>query len=183
MKYLKIISLALILMLFSSCISTDDKNIHEFIKLLNTTEYLDLNYEDFALTKNDELIYSYMTQEKSLLSLYSTSTGAITRCSVSSEKNTEDFLKLCIATITAFTNESVDECESAIDRSFAVGKSEISNSVLLTIKNDVGITFIVCHNTDDILSNQKPTLKRHIDEKDISRPTIGENEKLTTKPY
>ena len=183
MKYIKSIGIVIMLVFLTSCMSTDQKNIHELIKSVNESDNMSLKFEDFTLTQGEELTYSYLTDGNSLISLYSSSTGDIIRCSVTGEKKNEEFLTTCKAIVSAFTGEPEEDSETAIRRAIAAGRSEFYRYVLLCVKSDAGISIIACHSGDEFLTNQSPTLKRHIDNDDISRPTIGKDDKTTLTIY
>lgn len=183
MKKIIVISVLAFLFTFCSCTAQTQTDINEFLKILGTGNVLSAESADFRITKSDNnrYRYSYAVDDNTMLCLYSGKDGVIVQCTVTSLVRNSDFQSLCTEVTRAFTGLGSSESAKLVKSAF-VSPVEQDDFKLLLIDSKVGYTFLINHISDELNTNEHPTLKRHINKEDISRPTIG-TEETTIKHY
>ncbi len=168
-KFKLIISLLLIISL-TACVGQRQLNINEFLKKYNLLSGEVLNAEMFAVSGNEEFVYSLL-HGQSLLCLYCTENGEIIQCTVTAREATPEFERLCINIISTFTDLNADEALNYYKTCGVMGKYSL-------VLNDYGIgkTMILNEKENPLNTNNYPTLKKPIDEEDIARPTLSDND-------
>ena len=105
----------------------------------------------------------------------------IVQCTVTSLVRNSDFQSLCSEVTRAFTGLGSSESAKLVKSAF-VSPVEHDDFKLMLIDSKAGYTFLINHISDELNTNEYPTLKRYINKEDISRPTIGTDE-TTLKHY
>lgn len=184
MKHLKLALIPILILMLTSCVSNDEKNIHEFIKLINSQGQAELTAEDFKITKDNGLQYSYMADENTLITLYSDESGGIFQCSVTSDGKSNLNRQWYTTLTKCLSGLSEAECENAIEAAQSSGQSTLG-IYLITYRNyKIGNTLIINRKDAVLNTNNEPTLKDHIENDDISRPTLSDNDiTATTTAY
>ena len=182
MKFLKSLCLIICLVMLCSCVSQREMNIGEFIKKVNSEAEILPSSDTFDVYRDGELYrYSKLLNEHLLLCIYSDTDGTAARITLTSEKPDRQYADLRPVLLSAFTGKTADECKKIISE--AENAVNISKDIytIAIIKVGEAETFLISYSDDIINANGCPTLKRHINEKDISRPTIGTQKALTEK--
>lgn len=176
MKIFKMVSVLLVLTVLSSCVKSEEKDINEFLKIYNKN----LSSESFSITYDeDRYKYSYLAEKDLLICIYTDKDGVVVQCTVTSSKPQKSFYDACKSVARAFTGQTSDECSSLIETVKSEKKIQKNGNNLVLSDFNIGTVFLINKATDELNTNSNPTLKKHIDKKDISRPTLGKDE--TTK--
>lgn len=173
-----IIPLCLFLLLtLSACRPQSGADVNEFLKILGTGNIISAEAESFRITKESERYrYSYAVNDSTMLCLYADKDGVIVQCTVTSFIKNSEYFNICAEITRTFTGRTADESRKLVKSAF--DSPVVSDGYKLAlIDSQAGFTFLVNHESDELNTNEYPTLKRHIDEKDISRPTAGRTEK------
>lgn len=183
MKKILAVSILIAALTLCSCTAQKETNINEFLKTLDMGNVLSAEESDFRITKSNEdrYRYSYAINNKTMLCLYSGTDGIIIQCTVTSLVNNSYFQSLCSEITRCFTGLNETESKKLVNSAFD-SPVEINGFKLLLIDSQVGYTFLINHISDEINTNEHPTLKKHIEKEDVSRPTIG-TEETTIKHY
>lgn len=170
MKKLRFIIPFVLIILLTSCIEQREADIGIFTDCLNSKGCLCIDTDSYKITsENGRYRYSYMPDSNTLLCVYTDNNGIVVQCSLTVLKADENFRKMCICLSDAFMYES---SEKAVGKAFRNGSADIDGYRLALIDSSVGQTFLINHSDDEINTNENPTLKKHIDEKDVSRPIL-----------
>lgn len=171
MKPVKIITSFLIIIALTGCVGQQEKNIDEFLKKFNLIGNETLTSSMFDVTEsNDYYIYSLL-HSQNLICIYSGKDGVVLQCTVTSKSPTDSsFDELCINITACFTD--YDKQKSA---DFYKNGGDCDRYHLFINDYGIGKTMILNLKSNEINSNDYPTLKRPVDEKDIARPTLNES--------
>ena len=162
-KLIKIsVTVFMITLILSSCQSESKKDINELIKTLNSSYSYKFNINDFFAEENENIIYHYMTDKNSLLSLYSNKRGEIIQCTLSSfDQKNENNYKLITDIGNIMTEESKKTFETMLKNALETGKYSQNGWTVIFITNDLGATYIINQTTDNLNHNSLPTMKNH----------------------
>lgn len=150
----------MIVFIFSSCHSESKKNINELINDLNSSYGYKLNIDNFFTEEKESIVYHYMADKNSLLSLYSNKNGEIIQCTLSSfdQKNKKNY-ELLTDIGTILTNESKETFETILRNSAKTGKYSQNGWTAIYINNNIGSTYIINRTTDELNHNGLPIIK------------------------
>lgn len=179
MKNLVCVLCVVLFLSLCACTPQNETDINEFLKILETGNIVSASAEDFRITKDSERYrYSYVVNDKMMLCLYSDKNGVIIQCTVTSLVKDAEFSSACSEITRTFTGKSSKKSKELVKSAFYA--PIISDGYkLVLIDSQTGFTFIINHESDELNTNEYPTLKRHIDEEDISRPTVSQTELST----
>lgn len=174
MKLMRIAAVFAAMLTLSACVSQKEADINIFTERLNSTEKFSLNADCYRIvSENGRYKYSQMIDDNTLLCVYADSGGIVVQCTLTVLKSDSVFRKRCIAVIQSFLLNDEGSCSKLAESAFTNG-SAISDGYKLTlIDSKVGTTFLVNRSDDELNTNESPTLKKHIDKNDITRPTLG----------
>lgn len=161
-KIVSIITIAIFLVFLPSCKAETEKDIHELINTLNSTYNYSFEYDDFTIEKRENIIYHIMTDNGSLLSLYSNKEKEIIQCTVSSFNinNTEN-LKIITEIGTILCNQNASTIKNMLDTAKAKTRCQQNGWNIAIIQNESFTTYIINRANDTLNNNQLPTLKRN----------------------
>lgn len=172
MKPFKIIASLFIIISLTGCVGQQEINIDEFLKKYNLVSNEALDSSMFNIFEDGNYIYS-MIHDQNLICIYSDENGNIVQCTVTSKSPTNaNFDKLCIDIICAFTDFDKEKSSEFYK---CGGTSE--RYKLFINDYEIGKTMILNFKTNEINNNNYPTLKRYVNEDDIARPTLTNNDK------
>lgn len=169
MKCFKILSVILALFLLSSCVSKSEKDINELLK--NFEE--EISAADFRVTYEDERYKYSALLNNSLMCVYADKNGISVQITVSTEKPDNSFSVLCRNSICSFTGFSQSESNRLFTQLQKDKRIKKGKYNLVLSEFDFGTVFIINLRDDKLNTNEHPTLKRPVEEEDISRPTMG----------
>ena len=141
----------------TACQSYSDMDIYELIDALNNEYSYSFESDDFIIEKKESIIHHVMTDNNSLLSIYSNKKGTIIQCTLSSFNTNNSDLFAYISKILIKCDKK--QIDSAIKSAVEYGSYEQNGWKITIIKNDLGITYILNHTNAEINNNLKPTLK------------------------
>lgn len=174
MKYISLLCVFLCTVFLCSCTVQREMNTEEFIKKVNAGEEILPPAESFKAYRDGEYLrYSRVMEKHLMLNLYSQSDGKIQRITLVTDKPDEEYRKLRPLLLSAFTDKSVNECKKLIAEAEKSVNIFFDIYCISVINCDIGETFLISRSADEINTNEYPTLKKHIDDRDISRPTAG----------
>ncbi len=151
----------IILLIFSSCNSYSETNIHELIKKINSDYGYNLSINDFQIEKKDRIIYHKITDDKSILSLYCNKNNEIIQCTLSCFDINSDVQFNLFSTIgSTLTNINIDNLKKVLDKAEVSKQINQNGWCISVIKNSLCITYVINHESAKINNNQKSTLKR-----------------------
>lgn len=145
----------------TACHSDCEMNVYELIDVLNTEYNYTFNIEDFLVEKKESIIYHTMTDNNTLLSLYSTKNETIIQCTLSSFNTNNLNLFRTISKILIKCDEKT--ILTTIRNAQQNGSCEQNGWKITIIENDIGSTYILNHVNAEINNSAKPTLKNKID--------------------
>ena len=171
MKPLKVLTAILAVIMLTGCVAQKQLDIYEILKKYNAVSGEKLDSEMFTVTLDEDYKYSYV-KNGILLCFYCGTDGVINQCTVTAKNNEKaEFESVCRSIIMCFTDYTEEKSIEFLK------EHEISDSFnLIIVENELGKTMILNKTTNELNSNEYPTLKRTVDEKSISRPTLGETQ-------
>lgn len=177
-NFLIAVSLTAILLL-SACTPQSECDVNEFLKALSTCSTISLSIDDLTAVRDGKLVRYSHCSDGILLCFYADSSGVIVRCTASALKRSQKLVSDFSAVCRTFTGIDSKKCLSLLESAEKNGRSFSDGYCLAAVDNQAGCTFILSHETDELNTNGYPTLKKHIRKEDISRPTIGKDEKTS----
>lgn len=169
-KLLLIIQFAVIILL-SSCTGQKEADIGIFTQRLNNSEAFGIEAEAYRITAEGERFkYSYLPDNNTLLCIYTDSDGIVVQCTLTVFKADSAFQKRCTALSDSLL---LTDCEKQVAAAFKNGSADYNGYKMTLIQSNIGQTFLINHTDDEINTNDSPTLKKHIEKDDITRPTLG----------
>ncbi len=173
MKLLRFAAVLAAVLMLSSCISQQDADINIFTERLNSDRTFSLSTDGYrTVSENERYRYSQMIDENTLLCVYTGHDGIVVQCTVTTLENDSIFRERCVAAAQSFMLSDTESAAKLTDSAFRKG-SVISDGYKLTlIDSEVGITFLINLSDDELNTNENPTLKKHIDKEDITRPVL-----------
>jgi hypothetical protein len=181
MKHLKIISILIIILTFTSCVSQKDDNISEFINKLNTQYGKNYSESDFIITENNRTTYSLMIDDNTLICLYADGNYIIIQATITTDSADYTTIQETVSEImSVLCNCSKEESDKISAQIKDTVKSEINGYRITYCNYNCGQTVIINRITDELNTNENPTLKDYINEDEISRPVLSESETENT---
>ncbi len=172
MKPIIFVCTILFILTLTACSSQSKIDINRYLDEIYFSDSSDLSIDDFLLTsKGDEYVYKAV-KNGALLSVFCNSKGEITQIVITTQKRSEFYDRLCIASIKAFAGSS--QAENEYKKAVATGEAYTGDFKVTFSDYQIGQTIIINQKSDEINTNNNPTLKRYINEKDISRPTLSQ---------
>lgn len=163
--------LCYILTTFNACYSTNNDDVNEIIGLLNSNNEYNLHISDFTVLKKDYYIYSKALNDNLLLVFYCDNNNEIVQCTVTTNSVPDTkYYSLCRDISQYISKSTVGNINDFIDKINNCQAEKINGWYTNTIKNNVGVTFIINRINNDINSNTFPAIKEPINADDISRP-------------
>jgi len=165
-----------------SCTFQKEEDINEFVNTLSSGEIQSVQAEDFRIKNDGERYrYSYVLKNNIMLCLYADRNGVIVQCTVTAISDNSEFALVCNEVTRTFTGKSIEESTALVKKAF---KNPLTSDgyKLTLIDSNVGLTYLINYESDEINTNEYPTLKKYIKKEDVTRPTIGE-ENSTPKTY
>ena len=147
-------------------------NIDEYIAKVNAESELLPSSDSFAIYRDGEKYrYTSVLSQHLMLSIVSGDDGEITEITLVTDRPDRQYSELRPVLLSSFTSKSTDECSKLI--SDAKDKVKLSFGIYNIAVIDCGgaETFLINFADDELNTNECPTLKRHVDKNDISRPT------------
>lgn len=174
MKLMRFAAVLAALLTLSSCVGQKEADINIFTERLNSDKAFSLSADGYRITsENERYRYSQMADGNTIICIYTERDGIVVQCTLTTVKNDSIFRNRCAAAVRSFLLNDKESCSKLTDSAFRNG-SVISDGYKLTvIDSEVGITFLINRSDDELNTNESPTLKKHIDKKDITRPTLG----------
>lgn len=176
MKCFKILPVILALLLLSSCVSKSEKDINELLKGFEG----EISAADFRVTREDERYKYSALFGNSLMCVYTDKNGIAVQITISTEKPDKSFSGLCRNLICSFAGFSQSESDRLFTQLQKDKRIEKGKYNLVLSEFDFGTVFIINLRDDELNTNEHPTLKRPVEEEDISRPTMGTENNTTT---
>ncbi len=180
-RFFAVILTIIVVFTLSGCNNESNSDINEFLKIFNTYGEYGLNSSDFTVIENEEnYVSSVLIDDEPLISLYADSNNEIVQCTVTTDKrNKEKYYKICKDVFSTLTGADEKDSDRTI-KSLKITQQEKYDGWLITeIVNEIGSTFIVNRENNELNTNTLPTLKDFIKKEDITRQTAV---KTTEKP-
>lgn len=178
MKYVKSLCIFLCLILLSSCVGQRELDVNEFIKKANASVEILPSAENFNIYREDKAYrHSAMINENMILNFYSLSDGKIQRITLTTDAPDKEYDKLCSVLLETMCDLTVQEAEKILSNAENSVNVKFGIYCIAIIKSDIGETFLISYADDEINSNNCPTLKKHINDEDVTRPTAAVEEK------
>lgn len=178
MKCFRLLSVLLILVSLCSCVGQREMDLNELVKKINADEILLPPAEEFSVYgENNEYRFSCMINSEMLLCVYSGNDGKIRQITLTGEKCGEACTKLRTELIKAFTDTDIQKSQKLLKKAVADGRYIYEIYNIAVIDCDIGETLLLNYAQDEINTNENPTLKRHVSEDDVSRPTAAAQNK------
>ncbi len=159
----KIISVAivpLLLIVLSSCKTESAKDINELIKTLNTEYGYTFTTKDFIIEKRENAVYHHITDNGSLLSLYSNKENEIIQCTLSSfDINNQENSELIINIGIILLKQEQKVIKSMLYTAEEKGKCVKDGWNIAIIKNKKFVTYLINRANSEINNNNLPTIK------------------------
>ena len=171
MKIFKTICVLLCLCMLCSCTEQREMNIEEYISKINAENEILPSAEKFTVYRNNEKYrYSAVLSQHLMLNIASGTDGEITEITLVTDRPDKRYSELRPVLLSAFTDKGIEECTQLI--SDAENKVKLSFGMYNIAVIDCGSaeTFLINYADDELNTNECPTLKRHVDQIDISRP-------------
>lgn len=161
-KIVSIITITIFLFSLSSCKSETEKDIHELIKGLNSIYNYSFEYDDFTIEKRENIIYHIMTDNGSLLSLYSNKEKEIIQCTLSGFNiNNSENLKIISEIGTILCNKNASTIKKMLDTAKTNVRCQLNGWNIAVIQNQNFTTYIINRVNSKLNNNQLPTLKNN----------------------
>lgn len=178
MRLIKFFSLILCLILLTSCTSNSKADVNILLSRFDES----LSFEAFKITyENNRYKYSSMIDSNTLLCIYTDKDGIAVQCTLTCEKESKGFNKSCIKLTEAFTCLNEGESKKLLNDAIKDGRADNGEYNLVFERNKLGTVFIINNSDDALTTNENPTLKRHVDEDEISRPTLATGQSSVNK--
>lgn len=173
MKLMRIAAVLAALILLTSCVSQSGQDINDFTESLNTLGSFILGTDAYRITAEDERHrYAQMPDDDTLICIYTGSDGYVVQCTLTALKDDKSFRQRCADIAEVFIGSNANKLT---EKAFSDGSAEGSDCKLTLIDSDIGKTFLINRYDDELNTNGSPTLKKHINPEDVTRPTLGEN--------
>lgn len=171
---IKLCAVALVLLLIlPSCAVEGGSSVSELLKAVNAEYGRAYSEDSFTLSRNTELVYSAVPEAGTMIRLYADDNFVVFRAVITTVKNLKYAETACAEFTSALSGEAYADCFRAVKSAEKDGSSPIGDRVLIFVDAAGSKTFISCKESDVINTSDKPTLKRYVDDEDVSRPTVG----------
>ncbi len=180
-----IILTSIFILLFCACENKSNYDLNEFLISFNKNGGYDFKAADFTVTKETDYIYSVLTDNNTLLTLYANDNNEIIQCTVTTNKNeNKNYYKLCNEVLRTITKSSSEDSQKNINKVRTLKKAEYNGWLLTEIKSEIGTVFLINRQTNELNTNNLPTLKEDIEKNEITRQTaVKVTENNTSTEY
>ncbi|MBQ7549417.1 MAG: hypothetical protein IJT03_06910 [Clostridia bacterium] len=174
MRYLKIITVLAALLTLASCAVEGGSSVSELLEAVNDEYGRAYSEDSFTLSRSTELVYSAVPEAGTMIRLYADTNYVVFRAVITTVKNLKYAETACAEFTSALTGEAYADSVKAVKTAEKDGSSPIGDRIIIFVDVAGSKTFIICGESDVINTSDKPTLKRFVDDEDVSRPTVGD---------
>ena len=176
MRCFKCLILLSALLLLTSCAVDSGSSVSELLSAVNDEYGREYSEDSFTLSRNTELVYSAVPEAGTMIRLYADKSYVVFRAVITTVKNLKYAETACAEFTSALAGEAYADCVRAVKSAEADGSAPIGDRIIIFVDAAGSKTFIICGKSDELNTSDKPTLKRYVDDADVSRPTADAGE-------
>ncbi len=159
-KIISVMMIPLLMIMLTSCKSDSAKDLNELINTLNTEYGYTFTSKDFIAEKRENIIYHIITDNGSLLSLYSNRENEIIQCTLSSfDINNQENSELILNIGTIMSKQEQNVIKNMLNIAKEKGKCINNGWNITIIKNQKFVTYLINRANSEINNNNLPTLR------------------------